>query len=113
MRDKSAFNMQSSRPTTVTGTEYIRAFTAQAYKAAVEAGHSNGAWDLSWPLLGLPDPEEGQRSIASPAERVALAALAKERKLLKEVGRQKPPEESSSAPRQKRGVGGTPAKEDA
>jgi hypothetical protein len=76
---------------------HVQAFTAQAYKASVEAVYANGSWELAWPLLGLPDPEEKARPITSPAERVALAALAKERKSLEAARKTTTPATGASA----------------
>ena len=45
----------------------------------------NGNWDLAWPLLGIPDPEERETQLLSPTERVAMTALAKEKKVLTDV----------------------------
>ena len=65
--------------------EYARAFTAQALKVVTDVCRSNGSWELSWPLLGLPDPDSEGSQLLSPAERVAVAALAKEKKVLQEI----------------------------
>jgi hypothetical protein len=65
--------------------EYGRAFALQAYKASLEALKNNGNWELAWPLLGIPSPDENLESIVAPAERVALVALQKERRMLKEA----------------------------
>ena len=65
--------------------EYARAFTAQSLKVVTDVCRSNGSWELAWPLLGLPDPEADGTQLLSPAERVAVAALAKEKKVLQEV----------------------------
>ena len=65
--------------------EYIRAFLAQGYKVSLDALIRHGSWELSWPLLGIPDPEEKESQLLSPTERVAVAALAKEKKVLLEV----------------------------
>ena len=57
------------------GTEpHVEASCARAYKASVEAVCANASWELAWPVLGFPDPEEKVRPITIPAERVALAA---------------------------------------
>ncbi len=58
---------------------------AQAIKVTGDVCRSGGSWDLAWPLLGVPDLEEKDHQMLSPAERVAMAALAKERKVLAEV----------------------------
>ena len=81
-----------------------QAFTAQAYKAAVEALNNNGDWSLAWPLIGLPDPDDRVRQVTMPAERVALVALAKERKLLKEA--MTPPPKNPPKGEEKGGKGG-------
>ena len=65
--------------------EYARAFTAQSLKVVTDVCRSNGSWELAWPLLGLPDPEADGTQLLSPAERVAVAALAKEKKVLQQV----------------------------
>jgi hypothetical protein len=65
--------------------EFARAATAQALKVTLDVARTKGSWELSWPLLGLPDPEELDRHALSPAERVAVAALAKERRVLSEI----------------------------
>jgi len=65
--------------------EYAKAFTAQSLKIMLDVSRSGGSWDLYWPLTGLPDPEEGDQHALSAAERVAVAALVKERKVLQEV----------------------------
>ena len=61
------------------------AFTMTAYKCAVAAAGANGSWELSWDLLGLPDPDASTRPLMSSAEQVAMVALAKERKVLSEA----------------------------
>ena len=65
--------------------EYPQSFACQAYKAGLEAAQNQGSWELAWPLLGLPDPDRKEPSIASGTERVALATLAKEKKVFLEV----------------------------
>ena len=65
-----------------TDPSLARAFVAQSFKVSLEVSRAGGSWDLAWPLLGLPDPEEGESQALSLAERVAMAALAKERKVL-------------------------------
>ena len=65
--------------------EYARAFGVQAYKVFVDVADQNGSWELSWPLLGIPDPETTQLRLTSPVERVAMAALAKEKKIISEI----------------------------
>ena len=65
--------------------EFSRAFTAQAIKVTLDASRAGGSWDLSWPLLGLVDPEEQDGQALSPSERVAVAALAKEKKIIGEI----------------------------
>ena len=65
--------------------EYCRAFTAQALKVTLDASRGGGSWELSWPLLGLVDPEEHDSHALSPIERVAIAALAKEKKIVSEI----------------------------
>ena len=65
--------------------EYSRAFTAQAMKVTLDASRAGGSWELSWPLLGLVDPEEHDQHALTPTERVAIAALAKERKIVSEI----------------------------
>ena len=64
---------------------FARAFAAQSFKVTLEVSRAGGSWELAWPLLGLPDPEEGESQALSPGERVAMAALAKERKVLSEI----------------------------
>ena len=66
------------------------AFTCQCYKAAMEALAHNGSWEAAWPILCLPDPDEKMASLVSPAEQVAVAALLKEKKTLKELTRARP-----------------------
>jgi len=63
----------------------LTASVGQFYKVLNETVINQGSWELSWPLSGLPDPDERIRSTASAAERVALVALAKEKKLLREA----------------------------
>ena len=65
--------------------EYARAFTAQALKVSLDVAQQGGSWDLAWPLLGLVDPEGADQHALSPSERVALAALAKEKKVINEI----------------------------
>ena len=65
--------------------EYVRAFLAQSYKVTADVLHSQGSWELGWPLLGLGDPEERASQLLTPAERIAMASLAKERKVLADV----------------------------
>jgi len=65
--------------------EYAKAFAAQSLKIMLDVSRSGGSWELYWPLSGLPDPEEGDQHALSPAERVAVAAMAKEKKVLQEV----------------------------
>ena len=65
--------------------EYPRAFTAQAYKVVSDTLQRGGCWELTWPLLGLADPEEREPQLLSATEKVAVAALHKERKVLQEV----------------------------
>jgi len=64
---------------------YAKAMTAHAYKAAVEALHNGGDWELAWPLTGLKDPEDSRKQVTTLGEQVALVALAKEKKMLKEI----------------------------
>ena len=40
---------------------------------------------MEWPLLGFGDPEEVSRPLTAPAERVALVAFQKEKRLLQEA----------------------------
>ena len=68
-----------------TDPSLARAFVAQSFKVSLEVSRAGGSWDLAWPLLGLPDPEEGESQALSPGERVAMAALAKERKVLSDI----------------------------
>ena len=63
--------------------EHPQAFCGALYKAAIEASRNNGAWDMSWPLLGLEDPDETQPTILSGSERVAVPALVREQQVLK------------------------------
>ena len=63
---------------------YARAFTAQALKCALDAMNSKGAW-LTWPLLGLNDPDRTELSLTTANERVALAALAKEKVIVEKA----------------------------
>ena len=65
--------------------EFPRAFVAQSIKVVSDVARQNGSWELSWPLLGLPDPDGESSQLLSPAERVAVAAMAKEKKVLLEV----------------------------
>ena len=65
--------------------EYSRAFTAQALKVTLDASRGGGSWELSWPLPGLVDPEEHDSHALSPTERVTIAALAKEKKIVSEI----------------------------
>jgi len=65
--------------------EFAKAFTAQSLKIMLDVSRSGGSWELYWPLTGLPDPEEGDQHALSAAERVAVAAMVKEKKVLQEV----------------------------
>ncbi len=67
------------------GGIHQHAMIGQMYKAVVEAISQNGSWDLAWPLLGMVDPLEVTRPLTYSGERVALAASAKEKKLLREA----------------------------
>ena len=62
-----------------------QAFVAAAYKAALSAAAANGSWDLSWDLLGLPDPDRSSTPLYTAAETVAVVAMAKERKVMDEM----------------------------
>ena len=78
---------------------FARAFAAQSFKVTLEVSRAGGSWELAWPLLGLrssssrssssssssTDPEEGENQALSPGARVAMAALAKEQKVLSEI----------------------------
>ena len=68
-----------------TNPEYPRAFLAQSIKVTLDASRSGGSWELAWPLLGLVDPEDHDSHALSPSERVAVAALARERKIVGEI----------------------------
>ena len=63
----------------------VQAAVGQMYKVAAETLATGGVWELTWPLTGLHDPDEKQTSTATPSEKVAMVALAKERKMLKEA----------------------------
>ena len=68
--------------------ERAQAFVAQSYKAACEAARSASDWSLHWLLLGITDPDlEGTVGFTSPQEKVAVAALQKEKRLLAEASR--------------------------
>ena len=65
---------------------YVRSFLGQALKASLEASNNKGNWERSWPLTGLTDPDElGVVSLTSPQEKVALAALQKEKTALQKA----------------------------
>ena len=76
----------------------VEAFIAQSYKVVLETLANNGSWEMSWPILGLPDPDEKMASVLSPGEKVALAALVKEKKLLKDTQRAVRPEVPARTP---------------
>ncbi len=63
----------------------VMAHLIQIYKVAEQAALSGGTW-TDWPLLPYPDPEGVGRSLAAPAERAALAALAREEAALVAAG---------------------------
>jgi len=63
----------------------VQAAVGQMYKVSAETLACQGVWELTWPMTGLPDPDERQTSTATPSEKVAMVALAKERKMLKEA----------------------------
>ena len=84
----------------------LTASVGQFYKVLNETVINQGSWELSWPLSGLPDPDERIRSTASAAERVALVALAKEKKLLREAVAAHPgPKEYQGTGKQPKGGG--------
>jgi len=89
--------------------EYARAFGLQAYKVFVDVANQNGSWELSWPLLGIPDPEENQFRLTSAAERVAMAALAKEKKVIADITKEAKTRRPGGGPA---GKASPPAKED-
>ena len=65
---------------------HVWAFLGAACKASLEAANMKGNWSQSWPLLGTADPDEKtQISVTSPVERVAMAALQKEKALLEKA----------------------------
>jgi hypothetical protein len=57
---------------------HVRAFLGQAFKASLDASNAKGSWKMSWPLLGIADPDENSTTLTTPTERVALAAYQKE-----------------------------------
>jgi hypothetical protein len=59
-----------------------RAFLGQSFKCALEASNNKGSWNLVWPLLGLPDPDDKSLSLMSAAEKVGVAAYQKEKTIL-------------------------------
>ena len=64
---------------------FARAFLAQSFKVSLEVSRAGGSMELAWPLLGLPDPREGESQALGPGERVAMAALAKAQTVLSET----------------------------
>ena len=62
-----------------------QAFVAQALKAGVHASQQGGSWAQSWDMLGLVDPMSPYVPLTSPAERIAVAALVKEKAALDAV----------------------------
>lgn len=66
--------------------EFRRAFTAPALKVTRDASQAGGSWELSWPLLGLLDPEEHDQHARLPTEHVTIVALAKEKMIVSEIG---------------------------
>jgi hypothetical protein len=67
--------------------EVVRSWVANVCKATIEAKNPNGNWTMSWPLLGIPGPDSLAQPLPNPMERVALAALAKERKVLEDAAK--------------------------
>ena len=65
---------------------HARAFLGAAFKVSLEAANMKGNWGQSWPLLRIADLDaKTQISVGSPVELVAMAALQKEKALLKKA----------------------------
>ena len=60
----------------------VRAFFGQSFRCALEASNSKGSWNLVWPLLGLPDPDDKSLSLMSATEKVGVASYQKEKTIL-------------------------------
>ena len=65
--------------------DFPRAFIAQSLKVTLDAARNGGSWELTWPLVCLPDPEDHDGHTMTAGERVAMAALAKEKKVIQEI----------------------------
>ena len=59
---------------------HVRALLGAVFKASLKAANMKGNWSQNWPLLRIADPDEKtQISVTSPVERVAMAALQKDK----------------------------------